>query len=113
MHGIAALLHAHNARHDRPVLLVVDEVYRRLVYPPHEQADVLAEYEHTVYLWLRSPWPDALELVDELARRHVLLTPGIAFGGESHVRLCSSAPRHKLTTAMDVLAELARERISA
>jgi aspartate aminotransferase len=203
--GLAAVLEAHNRRQDRKVLLIVDEVYRRLIYPPHKRAEPLAAYEHTVlarsfskdlgvagerigylvlhpslanaethrglaqalralgfvnapataqrallhldsweinpipyrerrdivmdrvradgldaaepqgglYLWLRSPWPDALRLIDALAARRVLLTPGIAFGVPSHLRLCFSAPRPKLTMAMDALAELALERVSA
>jgi aspartate aminotransferase len=203
--GLAAVLDAHNRRQDRKVLLIVDEVYRRLIYPPHRRAEPLAAYEHTVlarsfskdlgvagerigylvlhpslanaethrglaqalralgfvnapataqrallhldsweinmipyrerrdivmdrvradgldaaepqgglYLWLRSPWPDALQLIDALAARRVLLTPGIAFGVPSHLRLCFSAPRPKLTMAMDALAELALERVSA
>jgi aspartate aminotransferase len=203
--GLAAVLDAHNRRQDRKVLLIVDEVYRRLIYPPHKRAEPLAAYEHTVlarsfskdlgiagerigylvlhpslanaethrglaqalralgfvnapataqrallhldsweinaipyrerrdivmdrvradgldaaepqgglYLWLRSPWPDALKLIDALAARRVLLTPGIAFGVPSHLRLCFSAPRPKLTMAMDALAELALERIPA
>jgi aspartate aminotransferase len=203
--GLAAVLEAHNRKQDRKVLLIVDEVYRRLIYPPHKRAEPLAAYEHTVlarsfskdlgvagerigylvlhpslagaethrglaqalralgfvnapataqrallhldsweinavpyrerrdivmdrvradgleaaepqgglYLWLRSPWPDALQLIDALAARRVLLTPGIAFGVPSHLRLCFSAPRPKLTMAMDALAELALERVSA
>jgi len=203
--GLAAVLEAHNRKQDRKVLLIVDEVYRRLIYPPHKRAEPLAAYEHTVlarsfskdlgvagerigylvlhpsiagaethrglaqalralgfvnapataqrallhldsweinpipyrerrdivmdrvradgldaaepqgglYLWLRSPWPDALQLIDALAARRVLLTPGIAFGVPSHLRLCFSAPRPKLRMAMDALAELALERVSA
>jgi aspartate/methionine/tyrosine aminotransferase len=72
-----------------------------------------AEPQGGLYLWLRSPWPDALQLIDALATRRVLLTPGIAFGVPSHLRLCFSAPRPKLTMAMDALAELALERVSA
>ncbi|MEA2638394.1 MAG: aspartate aminotransferase, partial [Chloroflexota bacterium] len=72
-----------------------------------------AEPQGGLYLWLRSPWPDTLQLIDALAARRVLLTPGIAFGVPSHVRLCFSAPRPKLTMAMDALAELALERIPA
>jgi aspartate aminotransferase len=203
--GLAAVLEAHNRRQDRKVLLIVDEVYRRLIYAPHKRAEPLAAYEHTVlarsfskdlgvagerigylvlhpslvsaethrglaqalralgfvnapataqrallhldsweinaipyrerrdivmdrvradgldaaepqgglYLWVRSPWPDALKLIDALAARRVLLTPGIAFGVPSHLRLCFSAPRPKLTMAMDALNELALERVSA
>jgi aspartate aminotransferase len=203
--GLAALLTAHNSRQDRKVLLIVDEVYRRLIYLPYKRAEPLAAYEHTVlarsfskdlgvagerigylvlhptlvsaethrglaqslralgfvnapataqrallhldsweinpipyrerrdivmervradgldaaepqgglYLWVRSPWPDTLQLIDALAARRVLLTPGIAFGVPSHVRLCFSAPRPKLSIAMDALAKLAAEPISA
>ena len=202
--GLAAVLEAHNNRHDRKVLLIIDEVYRRLTYPPHQRVEPFNVYEHTVlarsfskdlgvagerigylvlhpslatpethrglaqalralgfvnapataqrallhldsweinavpyrerrdivmdrvradgldamqpegglYLWLRSPWPDALQLIDALAARRVLLTPGIAFGVPSHLRLCFSAPRPKLTMAMDALAELATEPLS-
>lgn len=203
--GLAAVLDAHNNRHDRKVLLIIDEVYRRLTYPPHQRVEPFHVYEHTVlarsfskdlgvagerigylalhpslansethrgiaqalralgfvnapataqrallyldsweinavpyrerrdivmdrvradgldamqpegglYLWLRSPWPDTLQLIDALAARRVLLTPGIAFGVPSHLRLCFSAPRPKLTLAMDALAELAAEPLSA
>ena len=203
--GLAALLTAHNSRQDRKVLLIVDEVYRRLIYLPYKRAEPLAAYEHTVlarsfskdlgvagerigylvlhptlvsaethrglaqslralgfvnapataqrallhldsweinpipyrerrdivmervradgldaaepqgglYLWVRSPWPDTLQLIDALAARRVLLTPGIAFGVPSHLRLCFSAPPPKLSMAMDALAELAAEPISA
>ena len=66
-----------------------------------------------LYLWLRSPWPDTLQLIDALTARRVLLTPGIAFGVPSHLRLCFSAPRRKLEMAMTVLGELAAQRLSA
>ncbi|MBV8194375.1 MAG: aminotransferase class I/II-fold pyridoxal phosphate-dependent enzyme [Candidatus Dormibacteraeota bacterium] len=202
---LAALLEHHNERHNRKVLLIVDEVYRRLIYPPTTRVDPLAIYPHTVlahsfskdlgiagerigylvlhpslatteshlglaqsmralgfvnapataqrallhlgsweidiapyrerrdlivervqragieteapqggiYLWLRSPWPDTLELVDALARRRVLLTPGVAFGVPTHLRACFSAPVRKLEMAFDTLGELAGTRISA
>jgi aspartate aminotransferase len=203
--GLAAVLEAHNRKHDRKVLLIVDEVYRKLTYAPHKRVEPFAVYENTVlarsfskdlgiagerigylvlhpslanaeshrglaqalralgfvnapataqrallhldsweinptpylerrdlvmdrvradgldaaepqgglYLWLRSPWTDTLQLIDALAARRVLLTPGIAFGVPSHIRLCFSAPRAKLTMAMDALAELAVEPVSA
>src|SRR5438105_4826964 len=205
LRGLTELLSAHSARHDRHVVLIVDEVYRRLIYAPYERAEPLALYPHTVlarsfskdlgiagerigylvlhpamvspethlglaqamralgfvnapataqramlhlrswgieiapymerrdlvmqrardsgidaaepqggiYVWLRSPWPDTLALIDELARRRVLLTPGVAFGVPSHIRLCFSAPRKKLATALDTLAELASTPVSA
>ena len=197
--GLAALLEAHNNKHDRKVLLIVDEVYRRLIYPPHRRVEPFRVYEHTVlarsfskdlgvagerigylvlhpslvnpdthrglaqalralsfvnapataqrallhldsweinpvpyrerrdlvmdrvredgldafepqggiYLWLRSPWPDTLRLIDALTERRVLLTPGVAFGVPSHIRLCFSVPRPKLKMAMDALRDLA------
>jgi aspartate aminotransferase len=197
--GLAAVLEAHNNKHDRKVLLIIDEVYRRLIYPPHQRVEPFNVYEHTVlarsfskdlgvagerigylvlhpslvhadthrglaqalralgfvnapataqrallhlesweinavpyrerrdmvmdqvrahgleaiepeggiYLWLRSPWPDTLHLIDALTERRVLLTPGIAFGVPSHMRLCFSAPRRKLEMAMAVLGDLA------
>ena len=203
--GLAELLRRHTARHGRKVLLIVDEVYRRLIYAPHERAEPLAAHEHTVlarsfskdlgiagerigylvlhpslansetllglaqsmralgfvnapataqrallhlaswdidltpyrarrdlvaqrcraaglnaaeaqggiYLWLRSPWPDTVALIDELARRRVLLTPGVAFGVPTHIRACFSAPLKKLVLAMDAVAELAATRVSA
>ena len=60
-----------------------------------------------LYLWLRSPWADTLRLIDALAERRVLLTPGVAFGVPSHIRLCFSVPRPKLKMAMDALHDLA------
>ena len=73
----------------------------------------VAEPQGGIYAWLRSPWPDTLALIDELARRRVLLTPGVAFGVPSHLRLCFSAPRKKLNAALDTLAELTSTRVSA
>ncbi len=46
--GLAAVLEAHNDRHDRKVLLIIDEVYRRLTYPPHERVEPFSIYENTV-----------------------------------------------------------------
>ena len=199
MQGLTELLQRHNERHDRRVLLIVDEVYRRMVYAPYELEDPLSWYDHTVlarsfskdlgiagerigylvlhpalaqpethlaiaqamralgfvnapataqrallhldswginlepyrqrrdlamtrareagvdasepqggiYLWFASPWPDTLAFIDELAKHRVLLTPGIAFGVPTHVRLCFSAPREKLHRAFDTLSEVA------
>lgn len=203
--ALAALLEKHHERHSRPVLLIVDEVYQRMVYAPHQRADPLRFYRHTVlarsfskdlgiagerigylvlhpslatsethlglaqsmrslgfvnapataqramlhlrswdiylepyrerrdlvlrrirqtgveaaepqggiYLWIRSPWPDTLAFIDALAARHVLLTPGVAFGVPTHVRLCFSAPLRKLELAVDALAEVAGQQLSA
>ncbi|HKR99529.1 MAG TPA: aminotransferase class I/II-fold pyridoxal phosphate-dependent enzyme, partial [Candidatus Dormibacteraeota bacterium] len=46
--ALIALLHEHNARTGSRVLLIVDEVYRRLIYPPHRYVSPLDFYEHTV-----------------------------------------------------------------
>ena len=48
LHGLASLLDAHRRRGGHPVLLVVDEVYRRLIYPPHRRTEPFHHYEHTV-----------------------------------------------------------------
>jgi aspartate aminotransferase len=48
LRDLAALLNAHRERTGRRVLLIVDEVYRRLLYPPQRYVDPLAHYEHTV-----------------------------------------------------------------
>ena len=203
--GLATLLEEHNARNNRRVLLIVDEVYRRMVYAPHVLAEPLAAYPTTVlarsfskdlgiagerigylvlhpslatpethtglaqsmralgfvnapataqralyhlpswgihlqpyrerrdlvlhhvceagfdapepqggiYQWLRSPWDDTLAFIDALAERRVLLTPGVAFGVPSHVRLCFSAPIGKLEIATAVLTDIAAQRLSA
>ena len=203
--GLAAALEKHNERHSRRVLLIVDEVYRRMVYAPHIVAEPLAAYPTTVlarsfskdlgiagerigylvlhpslatpethlglaqsmralgfvnapataqralfhlpswdiylppyrerrdlvlrhvreagfdapepqggiYQWIRSPWDDTLAFIDALAERRVLLTPGVAFGVPSHVRLCFSAPIEKLEIASAVLTDIAAQRLSA
>lgn len=205
LNGLAELLEKHHERYSRPVLLIIDEVYQRMLYAPHRRAEPLAAYPHTVlarsfskdlgiagerigylvlhpslatsethlglaqsmralgfvnapataqrallhleswainlepysarrdlalsgvrqtgidaaepqggiYLWLRSPWTDTLAFIDALAQRHVLLTPGIAFGIPTHVRLCFSAPLRKLEQAIDALAEVAGQQLSA
>ncbi len=46
--GLAAVLETHNNKHDRKVLLIIDEVYRRLTYPPHQRVEPFSAYEHTV-----------------------------------------------------------------
>jgi aspartate aminotransferase len=48
LRGLGALLDAHRHRGGRRVLLVVDEVYRRLIYPPHRRAEPFHHYEHAV-----------------------------------------------------------------
>ncbi len=205
LRALATALQRHEAQHGRRVLLIVDEVYRRMVYPPNVRVEPLAFYEHTVlarsfskdlgiageragylvlhptlaqpevhlglaqamralgfvnapataqrallhleswdirldpyverrdlalrrardagidaqepqggiYLWMPCPWDDTLAFIDELARRCVLMTPGVAFGVPSHLRACFSAPIQKLDMAFDALQEMVTARISA
>ena len=199
LEALATLLERHNERNGRRVLVIVDEVYRRLVYAPHMRAEPLAAYPTTVlarsfskdfgiagerigylvlhpslaahdthlglaqsmralgfvnaaataqrallhleswsvdmrpyrerrdlvvrllrqsgadavepeggiYLWVRSPWHDTLSFIDALAEQRVLLTPGVAFGVPSHLRLCFTAPVTKLERAIDAFSEVA------
>ncbi len=48
LRDLGALLDAHHRGGGRRVLLVVDEVYRRLIYPPHQRAEPFHHYEHSV-----------------------------------------------------------------
>jgi aspartate aminotransferase len=48
LRDLGALLDAHRRGGGRRVLLVVDEVYRRLIYPPHRRAEPFHHYEHAV-----------------------------------------------------------------
>jgi aspartate aminotransferase len=45
---LGQLLERHNTRYGVRVLLVVDEVYRSLIYPPHRYVSAFDVYEHTV-----------------------------------------------------------------
>ncbi len=48
MGELAALLDEHRRRVGRRVLLVVDEVYRHLIYPPHRRVEPFAHHPDTV-----------------------------------------------------------------
>ncbi len=48
MAAIVDVLEHHNRRTGRRVLLVADEAYRNLVYPPARRVEPFAYYEHTV-----------------------------------------------------------------
>ncbi len=48
LRGLAALLVQHRTRSGRRVVLIVDAVYRRLVYPPHRDLNPMAYYDATV-----------------------------------------------------------------
>ena len=47
MASLARVLDDHRERTGRQVLLVVDEVYHRLVYPPHRRCEPFAHWERT------------------------------------------------------------------
>jgi len=48
LRALARLLDEHNTRHGGRVVLIVDEVYRRLIYAPNRYVDPFGIYEHTV-----------------------------------------------------------------
>lgn len=202
---LAALLDAHHRRTGRRVVLIVDAVYRRLVYAPHRDVQVMAHYEATVlarsfskdlglagerigylalhpamadaqtvralevcqralgfvnapatmqrtllhlhswdvdvaphrerrdhalrcarragldveepqgglYLWIRSPWHDGLTFTQALAEKLVIVAPGIAFGAADRFRVCFTAPRDALETAMARIAEVGAVELTA
>lgn len=62
-----------------------------------------------LYVWARSPRADTLAFVDSLARQRVLVTPGIAFGDETHFRICFSQPLAALERAAAIFASVAAE----
>ena len=85
---LIAALETHNRRGHRRILLIVDEVYRRLIYPPAQQVDVLRLYEHTVLA--RSFSKDmgiAGERIGYLVLHPSLSTPDVVNG----VSLCMRA----------------------
>lgn len=196
------VLDHHNRRTGRKVLLVVDEAYRNLVYPPAQRVEPFACYDHAVvarsfskdmglagerigylalhpsligpqterglescmralgmvsapataqrtllqldswsidvsayaslrdhalscargagldvaepqggiFLWIRSPWSNTLDYVAELARRRVLVTPGIAFDVPEFFRVCFTTSRDALTRGLQVAGEVAGEK---
>jgi len=198
MAALAEVLEEHAPVAGGPVLLIVDEVYHRLVYPPARRVDPFALHPHSVlarsfskdlglagerigylalhpalatpeigralevcmravgfvnapatmqrmllhlpvwqvdtlpyverrdhavacareagldvgvpdgalYLWARSPWDDTLDFVQTLARRRVLVAPGVGFGMPSHLRICFTAPRERLEEAMEIVSGL-------
>lgn len=62
-----------------------------------------------LYLWAPSPWRDGLAFVQALARRRVLVAPGVAFGAPQWLRICFSAPEPVLEWAISAAGALARE----
>jgi aspartate aminotransferase len=205
MQGLGDMLRAHRMRTGRRVVLIVDAVYRRLVYPPARHLNAMEFYDATVlarsfskdlglagerigylalhpelgdtqvqrgielcqralgfvnapatmqrmllhleswdvdlqpfqerrdhavrcarengldvdvpqgglYLWLRSPWDDGLSFAQALAEKLVIVAPGIAFGMPDRFRLCFTARRDALETAMARIAEVSAVELTA
>ena len=206
LQAIAALLRKHRVHSGRRVVLIVDAVYRRLVYPPARHLNAMEFYDATVlarsfskdlglagerigylalhpelgadtqvqrgielcqralgfvnapatmqrmllhldnwevdlqpfrerrdhavqcardngldveapegglYLWLRSPWDDGLSFAQALAEKLVIVAPGIAFGMPDRFRLCFTARRDALETAMARIAEVSAVELTA
>jgi len=205
MRQLAAMLDAHRSRTGRRVVLIVDAVYRRLVYPPNRDLNAMQFYDATVlarsfskdlglagerigylavhpeladqqvmrglelcqralgfvnapatmqrmllhldswevdlrpfqerrdhavqcardagldvdapqgglYLWIRSPWDDGLSFAQALAEKLVIVAPGIAFGMPDRFRLCFTARRDALETAVTRIAEVSAVELTA
>jgi aspartate aminotransferase len=205
MQTLGDMLRAHHTRTGRRVVLIVDAVYRRLVYPPARHLNAMEFYDATVlarsfskdlglagerigylalhpelgdtqvqrgielcqralgfvnapatmqrmllhldnwdvdlqpfqerrdhavrcarengldvdvpqgglYLWLRSPWDDGLSFAQALAEKLVIVAPGIAFGMPDRFRLCFTARRDALETAMARIAEVSAVELTA
>jgi aspartate aminotransferase len=205
MEQLAAMLDAHRSRTGRQVVLIVDAVYRRLVYPPDRHLNAMEFYDATVlarsfskdlglagerigylavhpelagvqvmrglelcqralgfvnapatmqrmllhldswevdlrpfqerrdhavqcardagldvdapqgglYLWIRSPWDDGLSFAQALAEKLVIVAPGIAFGMPDRFRLCFTARRDALETAVARIAEVSAVELTA
>jgi aspartate aminotransferase len=205
MRALATVLDAHRRRTGRTVVLIVDAVYRRLVYPPHRDLHAFDHWDATVlarsfskdlglagerigylalhpslatqqtrralevcqralgfvnapatmqrallhldswdveiapfqerrdhalrcareagldvvepqgglYLWIRSPWPDGLSFTQALAEKLVIVAPGIAFGAPDRFRVCFTARRDALETAMARIAEVRAVELTA
>jgi aspartate aminotransferase len=205
LRALAATLDEHRQRTGHRVVLIVDAVYRRLVYAPARDLDVMAYYDATVlarsfskdlglagerigylalhpalgdaetqralevcqralgfvnapatmqrtllhldcwdvdlapfrerrdhalrcareagldvvepqgglYLWIRSPWNDGLTFTQALAEKLVIVAPGIAFGADDRFRVCFTAPRDALETAMARMAEVGAVELTA
>lgn len=205
LRGLAAVLERHRRRHGRSVVLIVDEVYHRLVYPPAHHVHPFAAYPATaiarsfskdlglagerigylalhpelasaevmrglelcqralgfvnapatmqrmlvhlpsldvdlapylerrdltvalaaeagleiaepqggLYAWVRVQGEDSLALAGALARRRVLVAPGIAFGSPGWLRICFTAPVAALERGIRVIGECSSLEMSA
>jgi aspartate aminotransferase len=66
-----------------------------------------------LYLWIRSPWDDGLAFAQALAEKLVIVAPGIAFGMRDRFRLCFTARRDALETAVTRIAEVSAVELTA
>jgi aspartate aminotransferase len=60
-----------------------------------------------IYAWIHSPWPNTIAFVEELTKRKVLVTPGVAFGVFDYVRACFSVTPRAIELAVQAFAEVA------
>jgi aspartate aminotransferase len=60
-----------------------------------------------IYAWIRSPRTDTLALVEELAKKRVLVTPGLAFGVPEYVRACFSVTPLAIELTVQAFTEVA------
>lgn len=67
----------------------------------------VVEPQGGIFLWIRSPWPDALAFAVALAARRVLVTPGVAFEVAEWFRICFTATPEQLSTALAVAGAVA------
>jgi aspartate aminotransferase len=73
----------------------------------------VVEPQGGLYVWIRSPWDDGLAFTQALAEKLVLVAPGIAFGAPDHFRLCFTARRAAVETAMAMIAEVGAVELTA
>lgn len=61
-----------------------------------------------IYLWIETPRRDATKIAQEMARRGVLVAPGIAFGRKDHVRICITRGQVAVVRGLATLASVAQ-----
>jgi aspartate aminotransferase len=73
----------------------------------------VAEPQGGLYVWMRVPGDDGLALAGALARRRVLVAPGIAFGMGGWLRICFTAPMAALERGIRVIGDCSALEMSA
>ena len=66
----------------------------------------VCEPQGGVFLWFRSPVPDAADFCARAREKGLLLSPGDGFGAPGYVRACYCVPRETAETAAAALREL-------